>query len=79
MGRKSKVAPDSFEAAFNERLEGLIERGKAIGMTLTDICNDANVARATPDRWRANTPLTVVLIDRMEKAVAEAEAKAGKQ
>lgn len=79
MGRKSKAEPGTFAAAFNDRLEGLIERGKAIGMTLNDICSNAKVARATPDRWRANTPKTVATIDKMEKAVIEAEAKAGKK
>lgn len=75
MGTKNKAAEGTFEAAFNERLEKIIERGKAVGMTLTDICSEADVARATPDRWRAKPPLTVTLIDKMEKAVTEAEAR----
>jgi hypothetical protein len=33
------------------------------------------VARATPDRWRVATPLSVTLIDKMAGVVAAAEKK----
>lgn len=72
--RLAECRPGSFAEAFYARLESIIERGKACGMTLTDICRQSGVARATPDRWIASTPKTIELVDEMEAVVAEAEA-----
>lgn len=75
---KPAVAPAtvSFQKMFQDRLDNIEERGRARGLTLTHICRYAGVARATPDRWRKNTPLSVELIDKMEAVVAEAEIAA---
>jgi hypothetical protein len=70
--------PGTLSRLFIDRLNYIEERANKIGMTMTHICRESGVARATPDRWRASTPLTLQLIDKMEAAVAEAEkAKAG--
>ena len=73
--QRAKGQPGSFTEAFYERIDRIVERGKACGMTLTDICSESGVARATPDRWSAKTPKTIELVDKMEAVVAEAEAK----
>jgi hypothetical protein len=66
----------SFTAEFHSRLESIIKRGEAVGVTLTGLCKKANVARATPDRWRKKAPLSISLVDRFEDEVLKAEADA---
>ena len=67
-----------FSELFIERLDELERRAKAIGITITHLCRDSGVARATPDRWRAKAPNTVERMDALEKAIEAAEQKAGK-
>lgn len=69
----SSKRPGSFEAEFRRRYEEIKERGAAIGLTVSAICAGAEVARATPERWKKRTPLTIRLIDRMEQMVLQAE------
>ncbi len=64
---------DTFEAEFRRRLNSIISRGAAVGMTVTKLCKAAGVARATPDRWRKKAPKTIELIDQFEAQVVEAE------
>lgn len=66
----------TFEQVFHEWLDDIERRGQEVGMTITHICRDSGVARATPDRWRVATPLSVTLIDKMAGVVAAAEKKA---
>ena len=75
----SKAAPGSFQEAFEQRLVGIKERAAKVGMTVTDVCTSAGVARATPERWKTQIPLTVKLIDRMEAAVAAQEIERAAQ
>lgn len=77
MKDRKQPAVGSFEAEFQSRLSGIYQRGKAAGLSVSAICDLADVARATPDRWRARTPLTVALVDKMEAVVADAERHAG--
>lgn len=69
----AEPAAGSFQRAFQDRLDQIEARGKKAGLTLTHICRSAGIARATPDRWRKSSPLSVQLIDKMESVVAEAE------
>lgn len=64
----------SMEEIFRARLNNIEERAKAAGLTLTAICRRSGIARATPDRWRKDCPLSIKLIDRMEQEVAAQEA-----
>ena len=66
----------TFEQVFIERLNSVEARAKKLGMTITHVCRESGVARATPDRWRANTPNTIALIDKMEAVVAAHEKAA---
>lgn len=68
----------TFEQEFRDRLDSIISRGAAVGMTVTKLCKAAGIARATPDRWKKDAPLSVKLVDRMEEEVAKAELAAGK-
>lgn len=76
--RGGKPASGSFEEAFYSRVDSIVQRGKAVGITITDICTGSGVARATPDRWREKAPLSITLVDKMEKAVTDAEIAARK-
>lgn len=72
--RGQQPAPGSFEEAFYKRVDSIVKRGKEVGITITDICQDSGIARATPDRWREKAPLSITLVDKMERAVVAAEA-----
>lgn len=74
----SEVKSRSACAEFSDRLKNIQQRGKAVGLNLTDICRRVGCSRATPDRWKAKPPQTLVLIDKMEAAVAAAERAAAK-
>ena len=58
---------------FDVRVREVIERGRAVGMSLSAICAKAKVSRATPDRWLLRPPKTVQTLDAMEAAVEAAE------
>lgn len=64
---------NTFEDEFRERYESIVSRGNKIGFTVTHICRETSIARATPERWRKRTPKTILLIDQMDKAVTKAE------
>lgn len=67
-----------FQDEYLRRLDEIESRGRECGLTLTHICREAGVARATPDRWRKRPPLSVALVDRLEAVVTAAEKAAGK-
>lgn len=67
-----------FQTEYLRWLDAIKERGQKCGLTLTDICREAGVARATPDRWRKRPPLSVVLVDKLDAVVAAAEKAAVK-
>lgn len=62
-----------FSALFLKTLDNIEERAKAVGLTITHVCREAGVSRATPDRWRENVPNTVALLDKMLGVVQRAE------
>lgn len=66
-------ADGSFEAEFRSRLDNIIKRGNAVGLSVSKLCKLTGIARATPDRWRKKAPLSVTLVDKFEAEVAAAE------
>lgn len=76
MKKDMSAAPGTFEAEFRRRLNDIIKRGEAVGLTVTKLCKQTGTARATPDRWRKNAPLSIKLVDRLEAEVAAAEKEA---
>lgn len=66
----------TFYNQFIAELDDIESRAKRVGSSITDICREAGIARATPDRWRKKAPKSVDLIDKMRKAVNEAEERA---
>lgn len=66
----------TFYNQFIAELDEIERRAKNVGSSITDICREAGIARATPDRWRKKAPKSVDLIDKMRTAVKAAEEKA---
>ena len=62
-----------FDQVFADRVAGIEARAKAVGLNFTSICHQAGISRATPDRWKRQTPKTVRLVAEMEKIVADKE------
>lgn len=67
--------PDGFDQVFYKYLDNLERRAHAVGMTLTDLCRDSGVSRATPDRWRKSLPKTIQNVCDLEAIVKKAERK----
>jgi hypothetical protein len=67
---------DTFYDTFLDKLDALESRAKAVGITMTHICRDCGISRATPDRWRNAVPRTIEIIDQMEEVVRKAEEAA---
>jgi hypothetical protein len=65
----------NFVNTFHEALDQLEVDAKDVGLTLTSICRDTGVSRATPDRWRKKVPNTVKILSDMQKVVDERRAK----
>ena len=70
--------PQGFQALFYGHLDSLEQRAHAVGLTLTDMCRDADVARATPDRWRKKLPKTIQNVCDLEAVVVKAEREDAK-
>lgn len=62
-----------FSETFLATLNDLEKRAQAAGLTITAVCREAGVSRATPDRWRMQVPNTISLLDKMQAIVVKAE------
>ena len=60
---------------FYAELDQLEKDAAAVGMTITSICKATGISRATPDRWRRETPTTVMLLQKMQQVVRDEEAR----
>ena len=70
---------DNFVQDFHAAIDKLEQDAKDVGLTLTSICRDTGVSRATPDRWRKKNPKTIELLSQMQALVtAEREKNANK-
>jgi transposase-like protein len=67
--------PRTFADDFKDRITKLERDALDAGLNLTEVCRQAGVSRATPDRWRRKTPKTISLVSRMEQIVAREIAK----
>lgn len=63
----------SSEHWFRNKLYDLESRGKNVGLNLTTICRIAGISRATPDRWKRQSPMTIQILTRIEEIVEERE------
>lgn len=59
----------TYTDEFKERIAKLEQDAIDAGTNLTQVCREAGVSRATPDRWRKAVPKTVELVTLMEAIV----------
>jgi len=59
----------NFEDDFRRAIEQIKTDAKEAGTSLTAACKEAQVGRATPDRWTKKPPKTIRLISRMQEIV----------
>ncbi|NCE85273.1 hypothetical protein [Pseudomonas sp. Q1] len=71
-----RPAPKNFQEVFYRYLDDMERRAHAVGLTLTDLCRESKVARATPDRWRKSLPKTIQNVCDLEAIVKNAEQTA---
>lgn len=64
----------NFVSDFHGAIDKLEADAKEVGLTLTSICRDTGVSRATPDRWRKKIPKTVELLGQMQDLVTAKRA-----
>lgn len=67
------MSEKTFEGEFKRRINDIKQRAKAAGTSMTALCQDTGIARATPDRWAQRTPKTIKLIDELEQALIKVE------
>ena len=70
-----EIKPINFRDAFYKYLNDIEHRAHAVGLTMTDLCRESGVARATPDRWRKNLPKTIQNVCDLEAIVIKSERK----
>lgn len=69
----------NFVNVFHCAIDAIEADAKAVGLTLTSICRDLEVSRATPDRWRKKVPKTIEIMAAMQKVVDDKRAKDAKE
>lgn len=69
----------TYSDEFMDRIARLDEEALAAGTNLTEVCREAGVSRATPDRWRRHVPKTIQLVTLMEQIIQQHARKAAKQ
>ncbi len=72
------MSDTTFEGEFKRRINDIKQRAKAAGTSMTALCQETGIARATPDRWVLRTPKTIRLMDELEQALAKVERQTSK-
>lgn len=67
----------SFSELFASRIDAVEKSAVAAGLSMTDVCREAGMAKINVDRWRKEVPKTIELLDRLE-AAAEVAIKGKK-
>ena len=66
---------NNFTDTFKKRIAEIEAEAHAVGLNFTSICKEAGISRATPDRWKRETPKTIRIITLMEEAIAKRKAE----
>ena len=73
MSKLEKISPEKvmsdFDEVFQHALEQIKADAKAVGMSLTEVCRLAGVARASPDRWKERSPKTIEMMKAMQDVI----------
>jgi len=59
----------NFGNAFDEAVAALHADAKALGVPMSQICEEAGVSRATPNRYLKLRPTTVDTVSRLQAVV----------
>lgn len=51
------------------------ERAKRSGISLVQLCNQVGISRDTLENWKRKEPNTLVILQKINKALEEAEEK----
>lgn len=65
----------NFVEQFHETMDALEADAKKHGLNLTAICKEAEISRATPDRWKKKPPKTIRLVAKMQQVVEQRKAE----
>ncbi len=79
MPATNTVSDGEFYQQFISRLNAIEARAKAAGITMTYICADCGISRATPERWRKAVPRTIEILDQMDECVQKVEREAARK
>ena len=69
------MSNEKFSEIFQARMADIERRLYQAGSTVTEICANVGVARATPVRWKRRLPKTIQLVDQLEAEVEKIEAR----
>ncbi len=67
---------ETIKTVFDDRFKAMEDAAKAKGLNLTIVCKKLGISRATPDRWKRETPKTIELLQQMEEFVNKSPAAA---
>lgn len=59
----------TYTDEFKDRIAKMDRDAQDAGTNLTEVCREAGVSRATPDRWRRHVPKTIQLVTLMEDII----------
>lgn len=59
----------TLQEIFKARLEQLRADAASNDISLSCLCREAGMSRATPDRWKVEPPNTIQLFDSLEAAL----------
>lgn len=75
LSKHKPMTTTNFTDAFKKRVAEIEAEAHAVGLNFTSICKAAGISRATPDRWKRETPKTIRIITLMEEAIAKRKAE----
>lgn len=69
----------TFAQEHKARIAALDGRARAAGSTITQVCKNTRIARATYERWLERPPQSITKLDELEAEVSRLEAEARKK
>lgn len=65
-----------FEQVFKDAMAEIRHEAQLAEMSMADVCRDAGVARASPDRWKV-APKTIKAVAKMQRAINKRKLELG--
>ncbi len=74
---------EKFTETFKSAITDIKTKAAEKGVSMRALCKEAGISRATPDRWLAKPPNSIVLVEKLQEAAEVTEParrrKAGDQ